>query len=190
MRVSRVVAVLDQLKDVHNISAILRSCDALGVDEVHIIQRFDEPPVFSVKVAKGCDRWLDVYLHPDASTCLDALKTRGVRLFCADSRATTPVAALGHAEGTLGIVFGNEHEGVSAVVRRACEGRFAVPMRGMSESFNVSVAAALTLQSVVGPRDGDLDPEAVEALYARYLIEAVRASELVVGRYLGDAQTP
>jgi tRNA (guanosine-2'-O-)-methyltransferase len=86
----------------------------------------------------------------------------------------------------VALAFGNEHQGISRELRAVADGAFAIPMRGMVESFNVSVAAAITLGAVTRNRGGDLGAEEALTLKARFLMESVREPELVIERYARD----
>ncbi len=136
------VPVFDQLCDPHNMSAVLRSAEAMGLETVHVVEG-DVPFAGSRPVARGAQRWMEIVTHPDAKTCVRALHEEGY---------TVLVAALGGQLGPqslpdlrpVAVVFGNEHHGVSEAFRAVADGSYEVPMFGFVESLNVSVAAALT----------------------------------------------
>ena len=192
-RTRSVAVVLDGVIDPHNVSAVLRSADAFGIQEVHIIENAD-PLLASSRVAKGTERWLDLIRHASAKACIKALRERGFRVFIAEAKGDP----FDFAQGKLGpadlretdrvaIVFGNEHSGVGSELRRLADGAFAIPMRGFVESLNVSVAAAITLYAATEGKAGDLSEADKEALRARFMMLSVpRAhevvSELVRGR--------
>lgn len=180
-RVCSVVVVLEALHDPHNVAAVLRTADAMGVGEVHLVAG-DEAPTLSRRVTKGCERWLDLYVHPSPHPCVAALRARGYALYVADARADTALDVVAHAP-RVAVVFGNEHRGVSPALRALADGAFAVPMRGMVESLNVSVAAAITLHAATQHRVGELGPDEARAQYARCLYDAVRDPEPVLARY-------
>ena len=86
----------------------------------------------------------------------------------------------------VALAFGNEHAGASEELRDVADGTFAVPMRGMVESFNVSVAAAVSLYEVTRQRPGDLAADELMELRARFLMESLREPEWIVERYARD----
>ena len=86
----------------------------------------------------------------------------------------------------VALAFGNEHDGISAELRGVADGAFAIPMRGLVESFNVSVAAAIALSTVTRRRSGDLGREQRIELKARWLMESVREPEWIVERFVRD----
>ncbi len=187
-RITSVVCVVESLVDPHNASAILRTCDGLGVHEVDVIEP-DVRVLMNTRVTKGCEKWMDLRRHTSATDCASALRARGFALFVADMRATRSLDEIA-GEPAIALAFGNEHAGISTALRSAADGAFAVPMRGMVESFNVSVAAAIALARVTAGRGGgDLSAANAEELTARYLLESVREAELVVERYIRDRAT-
>lgn len=186
-RLRSVVLVLEAVIDPHNTAAVLRSADAFGVGEVHLIDRGTRP-LITQRITRGADRWLDLHVHRDSRVCATALRSRGYEVYVADVRATTTLDEIA-ARPDVALVFGNEHTGASPEMREGSSGSFAIPMRGMVESLNVSVAAAISLQAVTRGRAGDLDPHEARCLRARYLLESVRAHELVIERYLHDQRS-
>jgi len=185
-RSSAVVAVLDGLIDPHNVSAVLRSADAFGVLDVHLIDR-PEPFLAAPRISQGADRWVSVVTHNSVEACVRALRARGHRIFVAAVDGVLGPEALAR-EPAPAIVFGNEHAGVSAELRALADGTYAIPMRGFVQSLNVSVAAAITLHAAMQGRPGNLDAQATEELRARYCLLSVPQAEAIVAEYLRRQQ--
>lgn len=168
-RLASVVTVVEAVHRRHNTSAILRSCEAFGVHEVHMVTGPFRP---SKGAARGAERWLELQLHAQIADSLDALRARGFRIVVGDLQddAHTPDSV--PVDGPLAVVFGNELEGVSDAARARADGAITVPMMGLTESLNVSVAAACILQRVTTRRrdhigvPGDL-PEARKDAFDR-----------------------
>lgn len=177
-----VTAVLDGLIDPHNVSAVLRSADAFGVEQVHLIER-SEPFLVAPRIAQGAYRWVHVTRHRSAEACVSALRAHGHRIFVATMDGKVRPEALA-AEPRPAIVFGNEHAGVSEAVRELADGTFSIPMCGFVQSLNVSVAAAISLFSAMQGRQGDLDEVAALQLRARYCMKSVPEAEAIVAEYL------
>jgi tRNA (guanosine-2'-O-)-methyltransferase len=178
LRSRAVVPVLDRLIDPHNVAAVLRSAEAFGVHEVHLIQG-EEPFLASRRIAQGTERWVDVQRHASAEACVRALRSRGYRIYVATMDGELGPDALAN-EPRAAVVFGNEHEGVSPELRRLADASYTIPMRGFVQSFNVSVAAALTLYAATRGRGGDLSPDEQELLHARYcMLSMPRADEVL-----------
>ena len=177
-----VTAVLDGLIDPHNVSAVLRSADAFGVEQVHLIER-PEPFRVSPRITRGAYRWVRVARHRSPEACVSALRARGHRIFVATVDGKVRPEALA-AEPRPALVFGNEHSGASAVMRELADGTYAIPMSGFVQSLNVSVAAAISLFAAMQGRPGDLDDQAALQLRARYCMQSVPQAEAVVVEYL------
>lgn len=173
-----VIPVLDGLIDPHNIAAVLRSADAFGVQEVHLIAG-ELDFLASRRVAQGTERWVDVVEHPDRRGALSQLRARGYEVFVATmDGALTPEELARRPR--VAIVFGNEHAGVDPEAAALADGSYRIPMCGFVESLNVSVAAALTLRAAVKDRPGDLDADDAMTLRARFMMQSVdRAEEIV-----------
>jgi tRNA (guanosine-2'-O-)-methyltransferase len=178
------VVVLDRIADPHNSSAVLRSADAFGVQNVHAIVG-EHGFRASRGVSKGTQRWLDVVRYESAETCGRRLKEAGYSIYIAAMGAETTPDDLRRVP-RLAVVFGNEHRGVSPEMRELADGTFSIPMRGFVESLNVSVAAAITLQTLA--RDGrpPLGSERRQELVARFLMNSVRNADEIIGEIIGN----
>jgi len=177
-RTRSLVPVLEDLADPHNGAAVMRSADAFGCHEVHVVED-RHPFLVSHRVTRGTHRWLDLVKHRDIHACLDHLKTRGYRVYVAAMDGDVGPEQIADVERAA-IVFGNEHKGVSQAVRDAADGTYAIPMEGFVESLNVSVASAITLYVASRGRHGDLDEAAREEIRARFLMHQVRDAERIV----------
>lgn len=145
-RMDWVSVALEPLYHRHNASAILRTCDALGLQDIHLVG--DEHFTPSRGPSKGVARWLDLHAHVTAHEAINAIKAEGRQLWVADfsedpiSPAEVPLAT------PICVWFGAELVGVAPEVREQADGVVTIPMRGLAQSLNVSVAAAMTLQSL------------------------------------------
>ena len=178
LRTRSLVPVLEDLADPHNGAAVMRTADAFGCQEVHVIEdrhRF----VVSHRITRGTHHWLDLVRHQGPAACMDHLHARGFEVFVAamdgelgpDDLARRPKVA---------VVFGNEHKGASDEVRRRVDGTYRIPMVGFVESLNVSVASAITLHAASQGRRGDLDEQGRQEIRARFLLASVRDAERIV----------
>ena len=168
-RLHHLAVILDNLQDPHNASAILRSCDAFGVQNVYVIER-DRQFDISTGVSHGCERWLTIHRVECPHETLRQLKAEGFRILSADpADDALPLHEQGFV-GKVALVFGNETSGIDRATRPYCDGRFVIPMVGFSRSLNVSVAAAVALWHATQQRRRSLgdetsdDPAAREAL--------------------------
>mgnify|MGYP001795284197 CR=1 FL=1 len=170
--------VLEAFHDPHNASAVLRSCDAFGIQRVHVVPG-EEEFLAARKVSRGTDRWLELVAHEGIAPCLDGLKAQGFEIYVASMEGDVHPAELATVP-KVAVVFGNERRGPSPTARALSDGTYAVPMRGFVESLNVSVAAAITLQAVMHGRPGDLTETERRALEARYLMTTLASAEAIL----------
>jgi tRNA (guanosine-2'-O-)-methyltransferase len=178
-RIGGVTLLLDDLADPHNRAAIVRSCDAFGVQQLHAVQASDDD--FSVHhlVAAGTERWVDVLRHPAPEAALAHLQARGFELVETHPKGELVPEQLA-ALPRVALILGNEHRGIDPALSRAARQRVRIPMRGFVESLNVSVCAAVLLAAATHGRAGDLAPPLRRHLYARALFLSVpRASEVL-----------
>jgi tRNA (guanosine-2'-O-)-methyltransferase len=187
-KIERVVAqrtrtftlVLDRLEDSFNMAAVLRTCEGLGVQEVHVVVNPEAPFLPNSRVAQGCDKWLDVRLYRDFASCREHLKGRGFQVLASALREGGQALESLRFDGKLALVLGNERFGVSEDVLAQVDGTFWIPMRGFSQSFNISVAAALCVGRMVAWRhehlggEGDLSAEEAQALRERFYVLSVK----------------
>ncbi|MBK8171628.1 MAG: RNA methyltransferase [Sandaracinaceae bacterium] len=180
-RTRDVIPVLEGLTDPHNTAAVLRSADAFGIQEVHVI---DEASRFvaSIRVTKGTERWLDIVRSNDTLSAVRALQSRGYKVLYASMEGSMTPEDLASID-KVAIVFGNEHAGVSESMRQAADGSYRIAMRGFVESLNVSVAAGITLHEAMRNRTPHLDAEDRLALRARFLMVSVDRAEMVVDEF-------
>jgi len=143
LRQKDLTLVLANIHDPHNVSAIYRSCDAFGVAAVHLYYTDTPFPVLGGKTSASARKWVKTARHASPSDLRDAL--RGYQLLAAScSPGARPMHEHDFTVATA-IVMGNEHRGPPEDVRAIMDGEIYIPMYGMIQSFNVSVAAALLL---------------------------------------------
>jgi tRNA (guanosine-2'-O-)-methyltransferase len=182
-RTRSLIPVLEDLADPHNGAAVMRSADAFGCQEVHVIEGRHRFAV-SHRVTRGTHRWLDLVRHEGAAACMDHLHARGYEVFVAAMDGTIGPEELA-LRPRAAIVFGNEHKGASDEIRARVDGVYRIPMEGFVESLNVSVASAITLYTASRGRHGDLDEAARDEIRARFLLATVRDAERVVRERAG-----
>ncbi len=144
-RQRNLTVVLENIHDPHNVSAILRSCDAVGVLRVELLYNVEKFPRIGRKSSSSANKWLDCRRHTSVTACYAALREEGFRVYA--TRLGASSASLYDLDLSLpsALVFGNEHRGVSAEAADLADGNFHIPMVGMIQSLNVSVAAAVAL---------------------------------------------
>ena len=128
----------------HNLSAIIRTCDAVGVFAVHAVNRYDDTPTYS-QVAKGSEKWVELHSHPDIKTAISHLQDHKHRVYAAHlSDTAIDYRQIDYTQPTA-ILLGTEKFGVSDEAADLVDGHIVIPMQGMVQSLNVSVANAVVL---------------------------------------------
>jgi tRNA (guanosine-2'-O-)-methyltransferase len=137
--------VLENIHDPHNVSAILRSCDAVGILQVHLLYTIEEFPEIANTSSSGAHKWLELIRHDSAQSCFKQLHAEHFRILA--TRLDTNATLLYDHDFTqpTAFVLGNEHRGISDDVAASADQQIYIPMMGMAESLNVSVASAVCL---------------------------------------------
>jgi tRNA (guanosine-2'-O-)-methyltransferase len=179
-RTRTLTVVMEAFCDPQNVNAVLRTCDAFGVQEIHVVEGPMKPYDRNKKISQNVDKWLDVVRWTSTAECLGALRARGYAVYVTHlGDGSVGLGDLSFA-GKVALVFGNESRGVSDEALALADARFAIPMRGFSQSLNVSVAAAVSLAHAVQRREaergrhGDLSEEDARALRDRFYVLAVK----------------
>jgi len=188
-RLASLIPVVEDTYDPHNAAATIRTSEALGLCEVHIVEGVER---FSAArgVTRGAHRWIEQVRWPSPADAFAHLRARGFRVY-----ATAPGAALTvddvPVDGPLAIAFGNEHAGLSAAAVAAADATLGVPMFGFTESFNLSVTVALAMSRVAARRrswlgaTGDLPDQRRRELRARWFALKIRGAAGILERAFG-----
>jgi tRNA (guanosine-2'-O-)-methyltransferase len=163
-RMADLTLVLEHVDKPHNISAILRSCDAVGVLEAHVIS-FKGRLATANDTARGSQKWVALHRHGDSISVLSALKQRGFRLY--GTHLGTAACAYSDCDftGPTAFVLGAEKWGLTQEALALVDQAVVIPMQGMVQSLNVSVAAAtLLFEALRQRRSAGLVPRAGEGL--------------------------
>ncbi len=186
-RTKFITVAIEDVFQLHNTSAVVRSCEVFGVQEAHVIEdkygkRLDD------KIAMGAQKWVDVHRYASTSECLSSLRQDGYRIV-----ATTPhenACLLHNFEFTdkIALFFGTERNGLSNEVMDNADDFLKIPMCGFTESLNISVSAAIILQHLTTVlRNGDLPWQLTEGEKMEKRLDwtkkSVRSCEDVLARY-------
>ncbi len=138
--------VLENVHDPHNVSAVLRSCDAVGVMDVHLVYHSGQSfPELGEKSSASARKWVLTHKHSSIDECYDCLRKEGKKILTTGmSNEARSLYAIDFTE-PIAIVFGNEHAGVSEEAILKADGNMLIPQVGMIQSLNISVACAVTL---------------------------------------------
>lgn len=146
-----ITVVLEDIFKPHNASAVIRTCDCFGIQDIHLIEKSDTYKV-NPFVTRGASQWVDLHKYYTAEgspveKCFTNLRSKGYSIFATSPSADAlsiydfPLAP----DQKVALVFGNEHEGISDEVKSKADALVHIPMRGFTESFNISVSASIFL---------------------------------------------
>lgn len=191
-RTKHITVVLEDIYQPHNASAVLRSCDGFGVQDVHIIENRNQFDASS-EVTIGADQWLTLHRYnsvnsDNVSDCFKSLRNKGYKVI-----ATTPHekdSNLNELDITepVALVFGTELHGVTDTVREQADGFVKIPMFGFSESFNISVSAAICLYDLTTrlrniQTDWELSESEKEELLIEWTRKSIKAGDRLVEKW-------
>ena len=181
LRQLNLTVVLENVHDVHNISAVLRSCDSVGIAEIYVL--YTEAHLTEEKLhlghqsSAGSRKWVDVHLYRDVDQCFSDIKKKYDHIWATHMTAdAVPFTEVDFTQ-SVALVFGNEKEGISKQSLSHTTGNYIIPQIGMVKSLNISVACAVSLYEVHKQRasanliglESESLSEAKEALYQDYL---------------------
>lgn len=161
--------VMENIHDPHNVSAIFRTCDAVGIPKVNLIYNFESFPKIGKKSSASAFKWVEKDKYKSVESCYQELKNQGFKIFA--SSLTDHSKSLYELNLTqkAAIVVGNEHRGVSDEAAKFADEVFLIPQYGMVQSLNVSVATAVILYEAMRQRlekgmysKSELDKETLE----------------------------
>ncbi|HAP00199.1 MAG TPA: TrmH family RNA methyltransferase [Fibrobacteres bacterium] len=138
--------VLEDLKDPHNISAVIRTCEVFGLQDVHVINEVN-PYRVTRSVLKGSYKWLDIFCHARRLACMEHLHSRGYQIAVASTAATTSLFDLDLSKPTA-FYLGSETMGNHPDTLAKADVRFKIPQQGLTESMNVSVCAGVIVATL------------------------------------------
>ena len=156
-RTNHFTVVVEDIFQMHNASAVMRSCEVFGIQELNVIeQRYGKS--IDKEIAMGAQKWVDIKTFNSITNCVDALKSRGYQII-----ATTP-----HENDCLlddfdiskpsALFFGTERDGLSEEILQKADGFLKIPMVGFTESLNISVSAAIIIQNLMNRlRNSDIN---------------------------------
>lgn len=195
-RLRHLTVVLEDAHDPHNTSAVLRTCESFGIQDVHLVAEAQAVAELNPKVSIGAERWLTLHRHQGSLSAIAALRQAGYRLYVShvDERATT-LPDLPCSERAA-YVFGNERAGVTEHWLQAADATFVIPTSGFSGSLNLSVAVALTLYDRLMGRPGaalpagDLDAGEKTALRCHWYQMLAHGNSELESQYRGYLEHP
>jgi tRNA (guanosine-2'-O-)-methyltransferase len=145
-RQNDLTVVLENVSDPHNISAVMRTCDAIGIQDIYVLNtQIGKHKKWGVRSSSSASKWLTIHQYADAETCFYALRKKYPLILTTHLSSSAVSLYQIDFSGSVALIFGNEHEGVSREIRDLADGNFIIPQVGMIHSLNISVACAVSL---------------------------------------------
>ena len=150
-----ITVVLENVFDPHNVSAVMRTCDAVGIQEVFILNtRIPPHKKWGYKSSSTAAEWLTVHQFTDAESCFNAVRKKYKKILASHlGEHSSDMYSLDLTQ-SIALVFGNETFGVSEDIRKFSDGDFIIPQVGIIKSLNISVACAVTLYEAYRQKKG------------------------------------
>jgi tRNA (guanosine-2'-O-)-methyltransferase len=145
-RQSDLAVVMENVADPHNISAVMRTCDAVGIQDIYILNtKIPRHKKFGARSSSSAAKWLSVHHFENAAECFAALRKHYSRILTTHLAADAVSVYEIDFTQSVALVFGNEHAGVSEEIRAMADGNFLIPQMGIIQSLNISVACAVSI---------------------------------------------
>ncbi|MFD0962950.1 TrmH family RNA methyltransferase [Pseudofulvibacter geojedonensis] len=186
-RTKHFTVVLEDVYQMHNTSAVIRSCDVFGIQQAHAIE-VQHKNVLDKQIALGAQKWVDLKYHSSQDACIEELKADGYQII-----ATTPHENSCYLKDfditkKSALFFGSEKDGISETVLQKADGFLKIPMVGFTESLNISVSAAIILQSITQKlRESEvnwqLSEDELEYYQLHWMKKTIKSIDKVMKRY-------
>jgi len=139
---------VEDVYQLHNTSAVIRSCDVFGIQDVHIIEEINKKRI-DREIAMGAQKWVDIYRHDRTESCIKSLKDKGYQVVATSPHDNSVVLDDFDISKPSALFFGREQYGLSEQVMDLADTKLHVPMYGFTESLNISVSAAIIIQQLI-----------------------------------------
>lgn len=186
-RTRHVTVVMEDVYQLHNTSAVMRSCDVFGVQDLHVIEerlgkRVDK------EIAMGAQKWVDIHRYPSAKECIYHLRMQGYQIVATTPHGDARFLSEFDTSRKSAFFFGTEKEGLSSKVLQEADVHLKIPMYGFTESLNISVSAAIILQHVVNDMrknrvDWPLSEGEKQALEFAWTRKSIKNVEQIIERF-------
>jgi len=191
-RTRHFTVAVEDVYQLHNTSAVLRSCDVFGIQETHVIEernikRLDR------EIAMGAQKWVDVHRYSNVKDCIAALKAQGYRIVATSPHDNSQFLSDFDITQKAAFFFGTETDGLSDAVLAMADESVKIPMYGFTESLNISVSAAILLQYVTDKlRKSDITwqftPEEIFAKKLDWTQRSIKSIDAILRRYHEERQ--
>ncbi|APA62907.1 TrmH family RNA methyltransferase [Maribacter sp. 1_2014MBL_MicDiv] len=189
-RTNYITVAVEDVYQMHNTSAVVRSCESFGVQTAHLIEgkygkRLDE------EIAMGAQKWVDIKRYQNSKEAIDTLKNKGYKIVATSPHADSSLLQDFKLNGKTALFFGTEKNGLSDYVLENSDASLKIPMVGFTESLNISVSAAIILQHVTTQlKSSNIDWQLTEdELWERRLDwtkKSIKSIDEILKRYKSD----
>lgn len=186
-RTNYFTVAVEDVYQLHNTSAVIRSCDVFGIQNVHVIEEINVKRI-DREIAMGAQKWVDVNRYDSTDTCVRTLKDKGYQIVATTPHDDSKVLQDFDINKPAAFFFGREQQGLSDTVLNAADSKLHIPMVGFTESLNISVSAAIILQHVTSKlRETDIKWQLSEDEKLEKRLEwtkkVVKSHEQIIARY-------
>jgi tRNA (guanosine-2'-O-)-methyltransferase len=196
-RTRHVTVVLEDIYQSQNASAVVRTCECMGLQDVHIVENLSKYQL-NTRVLKGANKWMDLVRHRERNMnntekCFTSLRERGYKILVADPSDDGVSIHDVSPENKIALLFGNELRGTSQYAIDHCDQKIKIPMYGFTESLNISVSVAICLNALITrlrtfEKDFGLTDEEKEAIRLVWYRKIVRRSDIIEKEFLRNIE--
>ncbi|GGD97370.1 TrmH family RNA methyltransferase [Planktosalinus lacus] len=147
-RTRHFTVVTEDVYQLHNTSAVMRTCDIFGIQDLHVVEEIQGKRI-DKEIAMGAQKWVDLYRFESIDECITSLKDKGYRIIATTPHKDSQFLDDFDVTQKAAFFFGKESTGLSDKVFKQADGFLKIPMYGFTESLNISVSAAIILQNTV-----------------------------------------
>ncbi|WP_405198938.1 TrmH family RNA methyltransferase [Christiangramia sp. LLG6405-1] len=186
-RTDHFTVVAQDVYQLHNTSAVVRSCDVFGIQNLHIIEE-NLPRQIDKEIAMGAQKWVDVHRYNTSRECLHELRQQGYQIVATTPHNNSTMLADFDISKPSAIFFGTEQNGLSEEILREADASIKIPMYGFTESLNISVSAAIILQSLrekldTSNIDWQFSEERMQEVRLAWTKKTIKNSEEIIERF-------
>lgn len=180
----------EDVYQLHNTSAVVRSCDIFGIQDLHVVEDRKGKRV-DKQIAMGAQKWVDLHRHEKVEDCVEALRGQGYRIVATTPHQSTVTLEDFSVGEKAAFFFGREDTGLSQTVIEMSDERLGIPMYGFTESLNISVSAAIVLQQVVSKlRKSDVHWRLSEScrreIEEEWTCRSIKQADKIIARFERD----
>jgi tRNA (guanosine-2'-O-)-methyltransferase len=186
-RTRHFTVVTEDVYQLHNTSAVMRSCDVFGIQDLHVVED-DLGKRIDKEIALGAQKWVSLKRYDTIATCIDTLREKGYQIIATSPHTDSQLLQDFDITKRTAFLFGKEDTGLSDEVFQKADGTLKIPMYGFTESLNISVSVAIILQHVVSQlKRSDIDwrlskEEQMEVLF-EWTQKSIKSVDQIIERY-------